>query len=654
MGIAGSIFNLTEDHLKELRILEKKLKTCWIKVLPAAIYRIIQEYLEVSNYNSLMNSNKEIFQPIKEETVVYSLSVRCDRPFNLERLERFYSLVKDRSNQCDIDIDSPNVAWMNQYGKHFAGIRLLSIWFPQDFHNQFDFSILEGTRKIELYCGEGITKLSSKLESLEELTLADCFDLVEINESINSKKKLKKLEIGNSKRLKYLLPIDTIERIDIYKADLSLLQVPSFPLADDDDLPDPRRFPIKELKLYKAISGSNAGDLMNFAFIQRLKLHFVTNYHHPANVYYPPFPARFLGFSLELDGLNLSAWSNNTPDHNNDDSNHVTDERRFPNLTHLSLRDSIGLTEFPRHLPKLRFCSLQSIRSLVHMNSSNMPKCRRIELSSCSELISLPSSLPSLQCLFMSDCRKAHQLPSFARNHILNYARITHCNALDSINPLNNVKDMQIDTAPGLINFDGFEQSEVSFTINFYPRASPDYQLRTNGRRLELTNITSPLITSFHGLSNLYQLILQNVPSFSSCHGLKNLHYLIVVDCPALVSTEGLGKIHSSLIIRCCSRLRELVEIESIPYLELDTLPDVEEIRGLRDHHQVYIHQVGSFDHIFLEYAASSLVITKELEEFREILSSIDICKTQQNGRPDLSSIVLWDREKGIVHQSSS
>jgi hypothetical protein len=478
---------------------------------------------------------------------------------------------------------------------------------------------------------------------------------VEINESINSKKKLKKLEIGNSKRLKYLLPIDTIEQIEIHGADLSLLQLHSFPLTDDDDLPDPRTFPIKELKLYEAISDSYRGSLMNFAFIQRLKLDIVTAYRDPSTFYYHPFPARFLGFSLELRGVDLSAWSN-TPkdDHNNDGSNHVTDERRFPNLTHLSLRDSIHLTEFPRHLPKLRFCSLNCMQSLVHMNSSNIAKCTKIEISYCSELISLPPSLPSLQYLFISDCRKFKQLPSFSKNHILNYARITNCKALDSITPLNNVKDMQIDTAPGLINFDGFEQSEVSFTINFYPRASPDYQLRTNGRRLELTNITSPLITSFHGLSNLYQLILQNVPSFSSCHGLKNIHYLIVVDCPALVSTEGLGKIHSSLIIRCCSRLRELVEIESIPYLELDTLPAVEEIRGLRDHHQVYIHQVGSFDHIFLEYAASSLVITKELEEFREILSSIDICKTQQNGRPDLSSIVLWDREKGIVHQSSS
>jgi hypothetical protein len=109
-----------------------------IEGMPIPIFQIIQEFLNEQDYRDLMNSNLSTFQPIKYETVHYTL-VGPERWINFEFCAEEYkeatvlqiiSSVKDKSKQIAMRFKAVAKPWLLKYAHLFDGIGKFTVAEP--------------------------------------------------------------------------------------------------------------------------------------------------------------------------------------------------------------------------------------------------------------------------------------------------------------------------------------------------------------------------------------------------------------------------------------------------------------------------------------------------------------------------------------------
>jgi hypothetical protein len=118
-----------------------------IEGMPIPIFQIIQKFFNEQDYLDLMNSNLSTFQPIKYETVHYSL-VGTERWIDFDfcadehkeaTVVQIINSVKDKSKQISMRIKGVTQSTLLKYAHLFEGIGKLTVE-QVDLEHDFPFS----------------------------------------------------------------------------------------------------------------------------------------------------------------------------------------------------------------------------------------------------------------------------------------------------------------------------------------------------------------------------------------------------------------------------------------------------------------------------------------------------------------------------------
>jgi hypothetical protein len=133
-----------------------------IEGMPIPIFQIIQQYLDEQDYRDLVNSNLSTFQPIKYETVHYSL-LGPDRWFEIDfcadenkeaSVRQIINSVKDKSKQIPFRVKSVTQPVFLQYAHLFEGIGKLTLELVT-FKKDFPCAVFDKVRHLVLSDLEG-------------------------------------------------------------------------------------------------------------------------------------------------------------------------------------------------------------------------------------------------------------------------------------------------------------------------------------------------------------------------------------------------------------------------------------------------------------------------------------------------------------------
>jgi hypothetical protein len=321
--------------------------------MPIPIFQFIQKFLNEQDYLDLMNSNLSTFQPIKYETVHYTLIGPerwidmdfCAEEYKEATVLQIINSVKDKSKQIAMRFESASQKLLLQYAHLFEGIRRLQVG-EATIEKDFPFAIFNKIRHLKLSCfGEHFNQSQSQanfdLENLEELELDNCSFGKII--AWNSSKSLKRVIISGCYPLSSIPPLDDIPIVSISatttltrfqskgdhekftcvgstldKFTLQLMNQPFFYQK------------LQNLKLWCTFT------ISDFSFCQNVP---VVELHNTApsyrNDFYPFLPILH-GKKLKFQHFSLSAWN----------GQHPTD--CFSTVIRCELRDCIDLIEFPK------------------------------------------------------------------------------------------------------------------------------------------------------------------------------------------------------------------------------------------------------------------------------------------------------------------
>jgi hypothetical protein len=195
-----------------------------IESLPTPIFQLIQDYSKGKDYRNLMNTNLSTFQPVKSETVKYSLigpklwnRVNClgDKEARLLQIIRS---VKDKSKQISISISQVKQLTLLKYVHLFEGIHTFHYngceWGrTASFDQSFSFDIFNNIHHLLLEDLHGISTIKSAPRHIVKLELIDCgFSRFE---DLNPTNTLKELKIRSNKDLEVICFLDGISKLQI-------------------------------------------------------------------------------------------------------------------------------------------------------------------------------------------------------------------------------------------------------------------------------------------------------------------------------------------------------------------------------------------------------------------------------------------------------
>jgi hypothetical protein len=193
-----------------------------IEGMPIPIFQIIQEFLNEQDYLDLMNTNLSTFQPIKYETVRYTLCGQekwidfdfCADENKEATVLQIINGVKDKSKQIGMRIKGVTQSTPLKYARLYEGLGGLCV---EQVVLPKDFPIATVFRKIRYlylsFVGPGVTQANFDFECVEELDLYSCH-LGEIV-AWNSSKSLKKVTIHDCSPLSSIPPLDNIPDVSI-------------------------------------------------------------------------------------------------------------------------------------------------------------------------------------------------------------------------------------------------------------------------------------------------------------------------------------------------------------------------------------------------------------------------------------------------------
>jgi hypothetical protein len=197
-----------------------------VEGIPLPIFQMIQEYCNEKDYRNLVNTNLSTFQPIKWETVKYSLigPVKWEKivsPYKMnQREERLLNIinnnVKDKSQQISMSFWNVKSPTLRKYSHLFQGIYKLH-FTGNDLYTSFrsvslDIFIDIRILTLERYFGPSMLNVDWKY--LAKLELIECgFSSIE---HLNSTQTLKVLKIeDNASDLSIICSLDNVARLEI-------------------------------------------------------------------------------------------------------------------------------------------------------------------------------------------------------------------------------------------------------------------------------------------------------------------------------------------------------------------------------------------------------------------------------------------------------
>ena len=568
--------------------------TSSIEGLPGIIFPIIQSFLSESEYCSLMNVNLSTFQPIKYETVRYSL-IGPERWFCIdslkdERKEEFVvqlmNSVKDKSKQIGLSMIDVKQPFILKNAYLFQGIYKLVIQghSSSNFKANFDFTLFHHLQHLVLQQFEGIKSISCGFGDVQILELSQWRNLRELT-NLNPQKKLKELKITHCPLLEKILSLDDIPTIYLdcaYFADFLPTKIHQniFWVTN-------RELPLKSLQQFQTIYHQLHNNFNSFPILQRLHLFgrlpysfrdfefaqsipvvSITNGQFIEEKNYPFFPL-FQGKELTLARFNLSAWSFSS-------SSSTVLEMSLRRLLKLSLSYVSGLVQLPLlpavHTLNLSYCTdLRSIPSLK--------KLRSLSLRNCDLLTSIASEQPSLKEVTMVNCRTLSELSFLSRAENVT---IRFCDGITNLSPLAEVTEIVLDSCAGIRSVEGLV---------------PNNHLenrRTIAKKIHLSRLNN-LRQGFESLHDIDTLELYSIPFMIHGHGIHRINHLKLNNLPELIDTSELTEIFESLVIENCGKFTGLTRnICGIPSLELISLWKLQQLDGLAEHQEVTVRGINS------------------------------------------------------------
>jgi hypothetical protein len=548
-----------------------------VEGLPVPIFQMIQEYCKEKDYRNLMNTNLSTFQPIKWETVKYSLigPTKWDKmsPYKInQREERLLNImnnhVKDKSKQISISFWNVKSPTLSKYSYLFQGIYQLHVTGSES-SSSFASVSLDIFKSLRCLCLEkyyGVQLLDVDWLHLVKLSLVECgFSVIQ---NLNSSQTLKELKIENNYgSLKILCSLDNVDRIEI-----------SSPGYSSGSLVFPtkcRNFHINlqcvELK-YREVNDAEQSREDNHLFYEKLVICSAYLVFDPRLVDYwklyssievncPHMKNGFPSFSvscsekISLTGFSLSSWNGSA----------------LLNLKELSLSRVVNLDILPE-MHCLESVCLEDISSFRMI--PGFPRLKKIIVNNCADLERIEFS-PQLKELDLRRCPKIKDLSSCAHVKTLNLH--------------------QLDSLTSLSEFNGNESSFIN-------------------SRKEIIVCELRLLRDFSFCQYLYRLELIELRELVSCEGISNIHNLEICHCHALISTKGLRNILGKIRIDECYGLLSLLDLQNIPEVEICYCSEVIDFSGFG--HNKSVRLVGDeIVNSFETFQKKNSAIVETIEE---------------------------------------
>lgn len=414
-----------------------------IEGLPTSIFRIIQTFLCETDYRGLTNCNLATFQPIKFETVRYSLrgpefweaSDIIPRHRQREFFLNFLNIVKDKSNQIALKMISSTVSIIGNQDL-FQGIRKLELIGKHVGVKKFDFRMFNNIYEVVLRRFSGIEYITEGFEGVVKLYISNFSNLISIT-NVNTNKTLQQLTITCCSNYQSLeQPIDGILHVDIIcplfsrlrsfggQTHLTIITEEILSSCTLDTLTNSL-----ETLQYIYLDMNFPNEFQNYSLFQNVAQ--VTLLLSETDEEMPCFPI-FEGEHLFLRAFNLSLW--------NGASNSISS---FQNLLSLRLQSCENIIELP-NMPSLQLLSLidcfplKFIPTFWQLKTMNLerlnivsisliqPNIREVQIKRCPLLrdVTFAGNLNTLESLSLDECPRVENI-SMLRN--IKYLRIGYC-----------------------------------------------------------------------------------------------------------------------------------------------------------------------------------------------------------------------------------
>jgi hypothetical protein len=530
-----------------------------IEGLATALFQIIQKFLTEYDYCQLMNTNLSTFQPIKYETVRYTISGNrsdlCEAYNEMVALQLIDS-VKDKSKQISVKLVNVDEKLIRKYAKFFNGAtRVFLVHFT--FGVNMKFQVFNSIAHLLLIGCDVRSVVDLNLENLEFLLIYRCnFEGIS---SWNGSGRLRSITITGCRSLEFLPPLDKIRSVEIKDCDeLCDIQTTggheTFAFRSEFLSPESLQYLIQP-SFYEKVQVLELccefpSEFLGFSFCQNIPVVELTarhGIHHEFPVFY--------GEELRLQSFRLSAWND------------------------------------CKELPKLEVCVLHSCKDFKTFPVS--PELRTLSVEKCYDLTTVPSQ-PNLNKLVVHSCELLEKI-DYCPNLV--NAVFFDCDSL---------KDFTLCSSLEVLSF---SLCEVLKTLHVVPVAA-DFDensgiITNNGLqtkcRIRLGEWL-PSMNDFAFCQNVYEVELASMEKLVNLQGLTNISCLKITDCPKLVSTEGIGKILKRIIFDNCPALTRLVGLQGIPEVLIRDCQKITDFTGLGNHDLLVLSANALFKKLLKEY----------------------------------------------------
>ncbi len=565
----------------------QKRSNC-IEGLPVAVFLIIRLFLFESEYCLLMNCNLSTFQPIKYETVRYTLKGPerwrfIDSSLIEERKESFFlnilnNCVQNKSKQITISLKNISYEMFQKFSYLYQGIYKIIIDLEgNSFPSSFDGNLLNNIQHVYLKSIKGIQMIVSGLENVISLK---CEGLVDLRSIQSNSSTLKELTViprnkwDSHQNTIIELPSQDIPKITLRMSSLTSIQslrkceeliiegsLSTNFSQDTLELIKRMALDLKYLKL-SCLFPPQCNDFSLLQNIPKLEVialapysfqSFYNNNHFdtstPPQFSFPPF----YGKSLSITRFDLLQWNLSCQN----------DPTVFKNLRSLQLAFCSGLIDFPMMsgLVDLSLTSCSKIQSIPAL-----PQLETLKINCCDRLMTISPIQSHLKRIELIRCSSLKDLSFIPEITTLQYLLIDDCQEINDISMLGKVPQLLIKSCKNVTSLEGLN----------------GISLKDDKRKIRLINLLG--IKDYSPLHDIDYLSLVNMPNINDCTGIHSINHLLIKECFSVISTRGLQDIRCSLTFHTCNQLKKLKNVEGIPVMNLLRCQRLTDYSGLKNH----------------------------------------------------------------------
>jgi hypothetical protein len=561
------------------RTLFQKKGDC-IEGMPIPIFQIIQDFLEEQDYRDLMNANLSTFQPIKYETVRYSLVGPetwvhfdfCADENKEATILQIINSAKDKSKQIGMSLKKIGQQLLLKNAHLFEGIGKLTVQ-EATIEKDFPFVVFNTIRELKLsHVGPKSNHSSFEVNfdfpNLEILELDHC----SFGKIIgwNSSKTLKTVTIRACYHLSSIPPLDDISTLSITttpslthfqskgnhqnftctgssldKATMMVMNQPSFYNG------------LQYFKLWGTFKHKH-----DLSFCQNIP---IVDLYDMSNTHKVDLPVLY-GKDLTIQRFSLALWNG---------------QQILANVVECVLIGCTGLIDFPE-MELLQSLTVRRCDHLVGIPS--LSSLKNLWMVGC-PLLKKVSFSGNLAKVSVEQCKLLKDLSAFS--HVQDIS-LYSCHRVSSILPLQHVPKVMIRDCSGIADLEGISSDQ-------------DDNFMLEKRLVTLHGVKLPN----KKLQNIYHLVLQycTIESSGNLSLIDNIHHLEISNCTSLITTEGLGAVTGSLTLRNCANLASLVGLKNIPEVSITSCGQmISDFIGLGHHKKLTVRGNVHFEKMLKEF----------------------------------------------------